>query len=76
MEESGASYTPYAVYVNTWQSRARIHQSRCAFSVNRFNDPGYGYWLDADTYEGAREAAGELPLQEVLDCFLCMGPER
>lgn len=75
MEESDASPAPYAIYVNTWQSRARIHQAGCAFWASRSNDPADGYWLDADTYEGAHDAARELPLQEVLDCFLCMRPE-
>lgn len=46
---SAASYMPYAVYINTWRKRARVHRFDCAISRNRFSDPDYGYRIDADT---------------------------
>ena len=72
---SAAIHMTYAIYINTWRRRARAHRFDCAISRNRFSDPDYGYWLDADTHEGALEAVRELPLDDVSDCDLWLLPE-
>ncbi len=73
---SAVTYMTYAVFISTWRKRARVHRFDCAISRNRFSDRDYGYWIAADTYEGALEAASEFPPGEVADCHLCLRPEQ